>query len=95
MKSKARKVIEKWIDLPYRDMHPVYLGQGMAFLYPSESEPWGPPHVVVWFPRERGGDHFVCGGCKGFLNSGEDLCRHVRDLKEKIEAGLAKIDRKG
>lgn len=89
MKSKARRTLDKWKDLPYRDKMPTYLGSGEVFIFPAFEQ--GVTHYLVTRTvRQTPKRTFVewsCA-CKGFgwSQKEEDECHHVEQLKEEWEA---------
>lgn len=93
MKSKARRVVDKWIKQAQKDRLPTYIAEGFVFLYPARSV-GGDHYPVVWLTRSLPSgkvvNEFLCG-CKGWWYSEQDECYHVKDLKAKIKEGKAKI----
>jgi len=85
MKSKARRVIEKWVPQKYADREPTYLGEGYIFVFPGGEQPM---YTVCRYERTFRNKYYiewVCS-CKGFFYSETDECRHVARLKEEWEA---------
>jgi predicted nucleic acid-binding Zn finger protein len=92
MKSKARRIVEKWVTQPRQDRLPHYIGEGFVFIYPSRGSS-NEHYPVIWVTRKtkkKVFHEFFCG-CKGWWFSEEDECYHVKDLKQKIQEGRANI----
>lgn len=90
MKSKARKVIERWVKTGVRDA--TFIGMGQVFLWPASPGSPDPVHVVVWIEKPYRGkinDEFACD-CKGFFYSDQDSCHHIRALRAQIAAAKMK-----
>ena len=79
MKTKARRVIEKWVGTNFAN--PTYIGDGQVFLFPSDSNTH---NIVVWVHRQTPKNvfsEFSCS-CAGYWY--RDNCKHIEDLKNQI-----------
>ena len=84
MRSLARRTMDKWVGKMWKDREARYLGEGKVFIVPSKSDLWSHNVVarVVRHTAKRTYVEWVCS-CKGFHNSHEDECVHVRAFKEE------------
>jgi len=89
MKSKARRILDKWAVTPVAQQAPRYLGSGEVFIWPAGSLD-ATHYLVARTIRKTPKRTFVewtCA-CRGFgLSQKEgDECKHVIQLKEQWEA---------
>lgn len=97
MKSKARRVIERWVTPngqgKYEQRMPTYLAPGQVMLFPSGSGQFT-HHVTARLdrPTKSGKNTYVewvCS-CPGFFHNSGDSCRHV----EIVKAGYLEAKKK-
>lgn len=89
MKSKARNLVEKWVNLAYKNKKATYLGVYQVFIVPSSSNE-STHHLVAWRQMKNGKDQFVCS-CKGWYFNELDVCRHVVYIEKQITATRGKL----
>lgn len=93
-RTKLRKVLVSWRNIPYKDKFPTFIGYGAVFVFPAQE--LGVTHYLVTRTVPKAGAtkpvEWGCN-CKSYGNKDEDKletegddCKHITRLKEEWEA---------
>lgn len=90
-RTKLRKILVSWRDIPYKAKFPTYIGEGTVFVFPAQE--LGVTHYLVTRTRRGKGAYEWGCTCKSYGNKAEDKleefgddCKHIEQLKEEWEA---------
>jgi len=93
MKSKARRIAEKWVKQDKVKREPRFVSEGFVFMYPAKGTDGVDHYPVIWLTRRlpsgRVVHEFMCG-CRGWWYSEKDECTHVKHLRKQIETNMEK-----